>query len=104
MSITEQEQQELEQIWRLLDEAYHHYFEHSDGYCKSSEGHVSVNFNNFFERRDGESFGVKSVEIYSYVFGPNRSHFFKSTAEALSAVKVWHADEMAATYEEDDDD
>ncbi|MFD5107155.1 hypothetical protein [Streptomyces cinereoruber] len=101
VSITEQEQQELKQIWQLLDEAYHHYFEHSDGYCKSGEGFVGVEFNNFFDRRDGESFGIKSVEIYSYVFGPKRSNYFKSTTEALSAVKAWHAREMADTYEEE---
>lgn len=101
MSITEQEQSDLEQIWRLLDEAYHHYFEHSDGYCKSSEGLVAVDFNNFFDRREGESFGIKSVEVYSYVFGPNRSNYFTTTAAALDAVRAWHAREMSETYREE---
>jgi hypothetical protein len=40
------------------------------------------------------------VEIYSYVFGPNRSNYFKTTTAALDAVKAWHAREMADTYEE----
>lgn len=99
--ITEQEMKDLAEIRRLLDEAYDHYFKYSDGYCKSSEGHIGLDFNNFFERRDGISFGIKSVEIYSYVFGPNRSHYFKSTAEALETVKQWHEREMQKGYEED---
>lgn len=99
--ITEQEMKDLEEIRRLLDEAYEHYFATSDGHCKSSEGHIALNFPNFFERKDGAGLEVKSVEIYSYVFGPNRLHFFSSTAEALGAVKKWHEREMQEDYEDD---
>lgn len=99
--ITEQEVKDLAEIRRLLDEAYDHYFANSDGHCKSSEGFISLNYPNYFDRKHGDAFGVKSVEIYSYVFGPNRNHFFKSTAEALETVKVWHKREMQETYEEE---
>lgn len=100
--ISEQEAKDLSEIQRLLDEAYDHYFKHSDGYCKSSEGHIALSFNHYFERRDGKAPGVKSVEIYSYVFGPNRTHDFLSTAEALKVVKAWHSREMQETYEEEE--
>ncbi|MFE8916831.1 hypothetical protein [Streptomyces globisporus] len=100
--ISEQEAKDLSEIQRLLDEAYDHYFKYSDGYCKSSEGHIALNFNHYFERRDGEAPGIKSVEIYSYVFGPSRLHTFASTADALGVVKVWHDREMQETYEEPD--
>ena len=99
--ITDQEFADLAEIRRLLDESYDHYFANSDGHCKSSEGYIGISFNNYFERRDGEPFGVKYVEIYSYVFGPNRSHYFKSTAEALEAVQGWHEREMKETYDEE---
>jgi hypothetical protein len=44
---------------------------------------------------------IKDVEIYSYVFSSSRSHRFKSTAEALTAVRRWHAREMADDHKED---
>lgn len=100
--ITEQEARDLAEIRRLLDEAYDHYFKYSDGYCKSSEGYIALEFNHYFDRRDGQSFGVKGVEIYSYVFGPNRNHHFKSVADALSGVRLWHDREMREDYDEDD--
>ena len=102
--ITEQEAADLFEIRRLLDEAYDHYFANSDGHCKSSEGHIALNYSNYFERKDGAGLEVKSVEIYSYVFGPNRNHFFKSTAEALETVKQWHEGEMQEDYDEEWDE
>lgn len=102
--IQPQEAADLAEIQRLMDEAYTHYFKLSDGYCKSSEGYIGLHFNNYFERRDGEPLRIKYVEIYSYVLGPNRTHTFKSTADALATVREWHAREMAETHEEDCDD
>ncbi|MEU0952841.1 hypothetical protein ABZ353_10935 [Streptomyces niveus] len=99
--ISEQEMQDLAEIRRLLDEAYDHYFKFSDGYCKSSEGHIGLDFNNYFNRQEGQSFGIKTVEVYSYVLGPNRNHAFGSTAEALEIVRGWHDKEMQEDYEED---
>lgn len=89
---TEQEAADLNEIARLLDEAYTHYFATSDGYCKSSEGYVSVSFGNFFDRRQG--IRKRHVEVYSYVLGPSRMHDFDSIEEALETVREWHAECM----------
>lgn len=99
--ITNQEMKDLEEIRRLLDEAYDHYFANSDGHCKSSEGHIALNLSNYFERKNGADLSIKSIEVYSYIFGPNRNHFFMSTAEALKVVKAWHEKEMQEGNEEE---
>ena len=101
MVITDQEYADLREIQRLLDEAYDNYFAKGDGHCKSMEGSISIEFNNYFDRHGGDPFNVRSVGVYSYVLGPSRSHYFDSTAEALAAVRKWHADEMARDYDED---
>lgn len=95
--LTDLEVADLEEIIRLLKEAYDHYFEHSDGYCKSSEGNVAVDFGNYFERRGGQR--ERAVTVYSYVLGPSRSHYFDSTREALKSVRMWHKEEMATDHE-----
>jgi hypothetical protein len=92
--ITTQEAADLEEIMRLMDEAYAHYFSY-EGHCKSDEGYVGLHFNNVHDRRSGEPFGISSVDVYSYVLGPHRMHSFPSTAKALDAVREWHAAEMA---------
>lgn len=84
----------LAHIRHLLAEAYEHYFAHSDGHCKSSEGAIDIGCPPFFWRED-EPPQRPAVSIYSYVFGPDRMHYFKDIDEALSAVVVWHAQEMA---------
>lgn len=98
--ITVEELAKLKLIQTLMDEAYTHYFENSDGYCKSSEGAVTVGFGTFFDRRDGDPSG-KYVEIYSYVFGPNRLNTYPSVDEALKAVTGWHREEMNRDYSEE---
>ncbi|MEU9259023.1 hypothetical protein AB0D68_11120 [Streptomyces sp. NPDC048212] len=100
--ISEQEAKDLSEIQRLLDEAYDHYFKYSDGYCKSSEGYFAVHFDHYFDRKDSGTSKIRAVKIYSYVFGPSRTHDFTSTAEALETVKVWHDREMRETYEEEE--
>lgn len=89
---------DVTEIQRLLDEAYDHYFEHSDGHCKSSEGYVGLQFNNYHDRRAGDPLKIVGVEIYSYVLGPHRSHEFTSTEQALATVREWHAKQMATDY------
>lgn len=101
MILTEQQQKDLEEVRRLLDEAYEHYFEHSGGHCKSAEGHITLEFNNYFNRRDGMPFELRYVGIYSYVLGPSRQHYFDTTALALQAVQKWHGEEMSTGYDED---
>ena len=95
-----QDEQNLAEIRRLLAEAYEHYFANSDGNHKSGEGAISVHYPPFFWRND-PSYGSVSFEIYSYVLGPHRSHYFKSSAEALANVRQWHKDEMEHDYSED---
>lgn len=91
---------DIAEIRSLLTEAYEHYFAHSDGHCKSSEGAITVHYPPFFWR-DDEPDSEPHVEIYSYVLGPSRSHYFKTSSEALAAVRSWHAAEMANDHSED---
>lgn len=89
--------QHLAEIRRLLSEAYQHYFRHGDGYCKSAEGRISVDYPAFFwEKSEAEQEPI--ITIYSYVFASGRRESFDSSAEALEEVRQWHADEMASTY------
>lgn len=87
---------DVAEIRRLLQEAYDHYFANSDGYCKSAEGSISLHLGNYWENADGRA--EVGVTVYSYVLGPERIHDFRTTAEALAAVRVWHQEEMATTY------
>ena len=88
--------EKLAEISRLLDEAYKHYFSY-EGHCKSSEGHITVEYGNYWDRSDNPSnVEVKSISIYSYVFcTEGRSQDFDSIDEALETVQGWHANEMA---------
>lgn len=91
----------VEEIHRLLKEAYDHYFALSDGYCKSAEGTVWVEWPTYFAMRGGET--TPTIGVYSYVLGPSRRHEFDSIDEALTEVRKWHAIEMQQTYDEDAD-
>jgi hypothetical protein len=82
----------------LLDSAYDHYFKYSDGYCKSSEGHVELTFGNYFNRQADESPTI-GANVYSYVLGPSRMHYFDSLDEALTAVQAWYEAEMERTWD-----
>ena len=96
--ITEQEMSDLREIDVLLDEANTHAMTLGDGGWKSSEGHVSVSFGNHWERDPDEPRQPAKVEVYSYLLGPHRSHYFDSTAQALEVVKQWHRSEMSFDY------
>jgi hypothetical protein len=96
----------VREIVRLLDEAYDHYFENSDGHCKGSEGYVEIRLPNYFGRRDGVSNWTGrpaqvGIGIYSYVLGPHRQHDFESIDEALAEVRKWHEAEMTYDYKDD---
>ena len=97
--MTDQELADLAELRSLLDEAYDHYFALSDGFCKMGEGAITLHFGNYFERKEGKS--TLSVSVYSYVFGPGRSHHFGSVSEALKAVKGWHDTEMQDDHAQD---
>lgn len=90
----------LLEIRKLLKEAYDHYFDNDfDGSHKSQEGHISVEFGNYWEDPNCEM-KITSVNIYSYVFGSSRSHYYDSVDTALEVVKAWHKEEMETDYEE----
>lgn len=86
----------LVEIHRLLVEAYDHYFTY-EGHYKSGEAIVSLHYPNYWELSDGAT--EPSVEVYSYVLGPHRSHYFKDLDEALAEVARWHAAELSFDYE-----
>lgn len=81
-----------------LDAAYDHYFAHSDGYCKSSEGSVTVSFGTYFERRGGQEDML--IEVYSYVFSTGRREVFKSAAEFEMWAEEIKQEELSREYDE----
>jgi hypothetical protein len=91
--------QKLLEIRKLLKEAYDHYFDNSDGHCKSQEGHISVEFGNYWEDSKCKM-KITSINIYSYVFGNSRMHCYYSIDEALDVVKRWHKEEMTTDWDE----
>lgn len=91
----------VKEIRTLLKEAYDHYFEHSDGYCKSSEGVITICYPTYWNY--GDELEANWIEIYSYVLGPSRNHDFKDFEEALKAVKKWHKTEMETDYSNEDE-
>lgn len=101
--LNQKQVEDLNEIRRLLHEAYEHYFEGSDGYHKSSEGFVTVGLGDYFQRAGRPRDLNVQVEIFSSVYGPNRHNYYDSTAAALEAVTKWHADEMATEYDENGD-
>ena len=91
--------EKLIKIRQLLKEAYDHYFKYSDGHCKSGEGHISIEFGDYWSDKKCE-LKITGVSIYSYVLGPSRSHYFDTLDEALETVVQWHKDEMNTDYDE----
>lgn len=78
----------LHQQWREDPE--------SDGHCKSNEGYVGVLFRypNWHECADKEAYvnakpTLSMIEVYSYLFGPNRLHSFDTVEEAHKEVMSW---------------
>lgn len=90
----------IRELMRLHDEAMWHWMK-LDGMCKSSEGTVTVYLTNSFERDEGENpLRVKGIEVFAYVVGPSRHHYFDTVDEALAVVRQWHVDTMAVDIEE----
>lgn len=94
--MTSTDMEKLQEISRLLDEAYTHYFTY-EGHCKTSEGAISIEYGTLWDRRDNPTeLPIKNVHIYSYVFcTQGRSQDFDTLDEALETVRGWHAEEMA---------
>lgn len=95
----------LAELQRLLDEAYQHYFQHSDGYCKSAEGSIELSYGTHFTRRDGqlEAPAITNVHVYSYVFSTGRSEDFDTLEDALETVREWHREELSTVYDDNGD-
>jgi len=89
----------LIKIRKLLKEAYDHYFEYSDGHCKSSEGSISIEFGDYWNDKNCEC-KITSINIYSYVLGSSRLHYFDSLDKALETVLQWYREEMSTDYNE----
>lgn len=89
----------LQEISRLLKEAYDHYFEY-EGHCKSAEGRIEVSYGNLWDRQDNpNNLPIESIYIYSYVFcRDGRSKTWTSIDAALEEVRGWHAEEMAYDF------
>lgn len=107
--MTNKDFQKLLEIRKLLKEAYDHVFDNeaydhvfdNDSDCgyKSQEGHISLEFGNYWEDEKCE-LNITSVNIYSYLFGNSRSHCYDTLDEALEVVRRWHKEEMEIDYEE----
>lgn len=93
----------------LLDAAYADYFARSDGYCKTSEGVLSISTSSYFSRTNPEdSFAEPLViEVYSSVFADRgRRQRFAGKTPAQDLL-VWaqrvHAEQLAREYDEHGD-
>jgi hypothetical protein len=97
--MNKEDYEKLEEIQRLLDEAYDHYFKY-ESHAKSYEGSIAVHYNNYWDRRNDETgLKIKYIEISSYVFcRQGRQEHFDTVDEALATVREWHRDEMAFDY------
>lgn len=95
--MTKEQQEILAKIKSHLAELHHEWQNdpNSDGYHKSSEGFISVQFNypNWFECENKEEYinskPTISISVFSYLFGPYRMHDFDSLEEAWEAIKKW---------------
>lgn len=94
--LTVQELADLQKIDQLLHEANVHALA-EDGYCKSSDGYLSVGFGNHWDRFGDDERVKPTVEIYSYLLGSHRNHTFNSVEDALRTVIVWHSNEVHGT-------
>lgn len=90
----------IAELHQLLREAYDHYFAFGDGYCKSAEGTVWLEWPTYFAMKAGQV--EPKVCVYSYVFGPERQHDFDSIEDALATVREWRDEELARTYTEEE--
>jgi hypothetical protein len=81
---------ELHQKWRDEVNAG------GDGHCKSNEGYVGLLYRlpNWHECATKEEYvnaqpKLSMVEVYSYLFGPNRLHTFETIEAAHLEVMSW---------------
>ena len=79
----------VEQLRKEIFALYDRYMESelNDQYWKSQEGAVSVHYSNYFNQDS-----PVQVEIYSYLFGGGRHHYFNSINEAYKEVQKWRVE------------
>jgi len=72
-----------------------------DGHCKSNEGYVEVVevYPNWFDAESDKERYINAdpeiaIRVYSYLFGPIRTHDFNTIDEGYEAVKEWHTNYM----------
>lgn len=108
---TAEETRKLAAMQELLDVAYQHYFTHSNGICKSSEGVIAITGDTHFDRSRStttptnprlsadENATKHRIVIYSSVFGAGNSSEFDSIDAALAEVTHWHREEINTEYD-----
>ena len=80
-----------------------------DGHSKSGEGFFSLSFGGYFDRRGWDDTAPSEpvevgVNLYAYVLGTGRNHYFSSIDRALETVRYWYACEMSIPeYNEEGD-
>lgn len=88
----------IKKLQKLLKDAYDKYFEEEDTHHKSSEGYISVSieYGTYFDEKYGEAIPrLVRITVYSYVFGPYRSHDFvgktfkEAYKKAYFGIKDW---------------
>lgn len=97
--MTEQQKKLLYEMREHLAKLHHNWQNDPefDGHCKSNEGYVGLLYrmDNWFEcDSDMETYKnakpeLSMVEVYSYLFGPNRLHTFDTIEEAHKEVMTW---------------
>jgi hypothetical protein len=97
--MNQQDFEKLKKIRQLLKEAYDHYFKFSDGHFRGSEGNILLDLGNYWDDKNCD-LKIVGINIYSYVLGPSRDHYFKSLDKALDTVVQWHKQEMETDYNE----
>lgn len=67
-----------------------------DGHCKSSEGSIELvaSYPNWFDSESNKEKYLSAkpkigISVYSYLFGPNRTHTYYSLEDAWNNIKEW---------------
>jgi hypothetical protein len=92
MTLDQDTKTKVEEIQKLLFEAYSHYF-CFESHIKAGEGVISLHFPSYLELREGVT--EPSVEIITYCLSKDKENHFESIDKALEAVRQWHREELS---------
>lgn len=97
--MTERERMLINEMRNHLGELHEKWQSDLGGYgsSKSNEGYIGIlyRYDNWFEcgsdkaKYINKKPEISMVEVYSYLFGPNRLHSFDSVDEAYNEVMSW---------------